>query len=136
MLNAEPAKTAAEATTAIPSCAADATAQFTVTRSGFRLNTTTHQYQQTVALKNNTAQPLTGPFVLVFDSLSAGSTLSAPAGTTSCAAPSGSPYVTIPAPSGGNWNAGQSVTVGLNFADPGNTAIAYTLRVLAGTPIR
>jgi CSLREA domain-containing protein len=136
VLNAEPSKTVADATTAIPSCAADATPQFTVVRSGFHLNTTTHQYQQTVTLTNKTAQTLTGPFALVIDSLSAGSTLFAPAGTTSCAAPSGSPYFTIPPPAGGNWNAGQSVTVGLNFVDPTNAAIAYTLRVLAGTPIR
>jgi CSLREA domain-containing protein/uncharacterized repeat protein (TIGR01451 family) len=134
--NAEPAKTVAEATTAIPTCATDATAQLTAVRSGFRLNTTTHQYQQTVTLTNKTAQTLTGPFAFVVDGLSAGSTLFGPAGTTSCAAPSGSPYVTIPQPSGNNWNAGQSVTVGLNFVDPGNTGITYTLRVLAGTPIR
>ena len=121
---------------AVSACATDDTSQFTAVRSGFRLNTTTHQYQQTVQLTNKTTQTLNGPFAFVVDALSATSTLFSPAGTTSCAAPSGSPYLTIPPPSGSNWNPGQSVTVGLNFVDPSNAGITYNLRVLAGTPIR
>ncbi len=108
--------------------ASDVTAQITLTRGGFRYVRATGHYLQPVTLANNGAA-LADPVSLVLDGL-AGAALVGASGTTSAAAPSGSPYVTLPT---GGLAAGASVTVTLEFtAQPSG----YTLRVLAGPGAR
>ena len=123
--------TSAQATvslTVTQAAASDVTAQVTVTRGGFRYVRATGHYLQPVTLANNGAA-LADPISLVLDGL-AGATLVGASGTTSAAAPSGSPYVTLPA---GGLAAGASVTVTLEFtAQP----TGYTARVLAGPGAR
>lgn len=123
--------TSAQATvslTVTQAAASDVTAQVTVTRGGFRFVRATGHYLQPVTLANNGAA-LADPLSLVLDGL-AGATLVGASGITSAAAPSGSPYVTLPP---GGLAAGASVTVTLEFtAQP----TGYAVRVLAGPGAR
>ncbi len=98
-----------------------------VTCGGYVRDRRTGTYAQQVTITNNNASALTGPFYLVLDSLSANASLVAPSGTTANYAPLSSPYVLIP---GGTLAPGVSVNVTLQFANPTNTGITYTARVL------
>jgi hypothetical protein len=65
----------------------------------------------------------------VLSTLSANATLVGGQGFTSCSAPSGQPYVTIP----GGLNAGQSAPLTLTFTNSqASQGITFTPRVLAG----
>jgi len=130
--NAEAPKTAAEATTQIgsaPACATDVSPQVQVTRGGFGYNFATGRFAQTVTLKNTSASAITGPLSLVLDSLSGNATLFNPSGTTSCAAPAGSPFINL----AGGLTPGASAALALQFTDPNRTGITYATRVLAGS---
>ena len=136
--NSEAAKASAEATTTVPAtqCSSDVTPQFTIVRSGFRMNNATRRFLQAVTItRNNTAQPLSGPFALALDGLSSAASLYNPAGSTACALPAASPFVLLN-PGGASWNPGQSITVNLEFVNPTNVGITYMPRVLAGGPNR
>lgn len=113
-----------------PVCATNVSSQVNVVRGGYRLNRATGTFAQTVTLTNTSGTPLVeGAFVL--DGLSANATLQNPGGITSCAAPSGSPYVVLP-----TMAPGQTVTLTLQFQNPTQGAIGYQLRVLAGSVTR
>ena len=110
------------------SCAEDVTSSLGLTYSGFTINPMTRRYVQTVTLKNNSSTMIAGPVSLVLDQLTANVTLYNPSGTTTLLPPAGSPYFnvdTILSP-------GQSVSVQLQFTNPGNVAVTYQARVLAG----
>jgi len=95
--NVEAGKNAAEATTVVKTgagCASDVSSQFTITRSGFRLNNATKRFQQTVTLTRTATGALAGPFVFAIENLSANATLYSSAGTTTCIAP-GSAYLAV-----------------------------------------
>lgn len=114
---------AATLTVSAPACAADVSAQVTVTHSGYRLNRGTNTFSQTVTVANFGAA-LTDA-VLVLDGLGPNATLQSPGGMTSCSQPAGSPFVVLPA-----LGANQAATVVLQFSDPSRGAIAYQVRVL------
>jgi HEAT repeats len=116
-----------------PSCASDVSAQFTVSRGGFRLNNATKRYVQSVTVTRKAAGA-TGPFALVLDGLSANATLFGAAGTTACSSPAGSPYLIVPGAA--TWATGDAVSLQLEFVNPTNGGIVYTPRVLAGGPNR
>jgi hypothetical protein len=111
-----------------PVCASDASSSVAIGRSGFSYNVLTKRYAQTVTLKNTGGAAIAGPIYLVLDSLGANAVLYNGSGNTSCAAPVGSPYVSI----AGTLGAGASTNVVLQFTDPTNAAIDYTTRVLSG----
>jgi hypothetical protein len=113
-----------------PTCAAAAGSEIAVTRSGFRLNRLTGLFVQTVTLRNAGTTPIGGPISIVLDNLSGNATLANRTSTTTCAAPLGSPYITMLSPA--TLAPGQSVTVTLDFANPTNQGISYTARVLIG----
>jgi pimeloyl-ACP methyl ester carboxylesterase len=117
----------------LPSCAANVTNQLSITRSGFTFNFATGRFSQTLTLKNAGSSAISSPISLVLDSLSANATLYNGSGTTSCAAPMGSPYINA---SSAGLNPGASVSVVIQFTDPTKAAITYVLRVLAGNGTR
>jgi hypothetical protein len=130
--NVEPQKAIADAqtTVAATSCANDVTAQFSVTRSGFRLNNTTQHFQQIITITRSGAGSTTGPFALALNGLSPNATLYGAAGITACFAP-GSPYVLLNP--GASWASRQTVSITLDFVDPTKTGITYMPVVLSGT---
>jgi hypothetical protein len=110
-------------------CSSDVTSQVAITFSGLTRNLATGQWNETVTLQNMGSAPLTGPVALVLSTLSSNATLVDGQGFTSCSAPSGQPYVTIP----GGLNAGQSAAVTLTFTNSqASQGITFTPRVLAG----
>jgi uncharacterized repeat protein (TIGR01451 family) len=130
--NVEAAKTAAEATTLVasgPQCASDVSGSTSVTRSGYSYSIVTKSYAQTVTLENTSSAAITGPISLVLDNLSSNAILSNASGSTSCASPLASPFLSVAGP----LNPGASVSVVLQFNDPTKAGISYTTRVLAGT---
>jgi hypothetical protein len=114
----------------VPSCVVDFSTQVSVTRGGFRRNFATGRYLQQVTLKNVGNGELS-EVSLVLDDLSGNATLHNKSGDTSCAAPV-SPYVRISAGADNVLSSGESVTVVLEFANPGNRAITYDTRVVGG----
>ncbi len=114
--------------TGIPLCATDVSSSVSVSRSGYSYNILTKRYAQTVTLKNNSGSPIAGPISLALDGLSANATLFNSAGTTGCAVPLGSPYVTLAGPLA----PGASAPVVLQITDPTRTGFSYSTRVLAG----
>jgi hypothetical protein len=119
---------AGQLTISPPLCAANATAAVSITRSGFSYSVISKRYAQTVTLTNTSGSALTGPIYVVLDSLSSNASLYNSGGSTACAAPLGSPYVSVT----GTLSAGASTTLVLQFTDPVNSAIGYTTRVLSG----
>jgi len=109
-------------------CASNVSADVSVTRSGYSYSIVTKRFAQMVTVANTSGSAITGPISLVLDDLSSNAGLYNSAGTTACAAPLGSPYVTVPGPLA----PGKSATVVLQFTDPTKTGISYTTRVLAG----
>jgi hypothetical protein len=130
--NVEAAKTSAETTTLVasgPQCASDVSGSTSVTRSGYSYSVVKKSYAQTVTLTNTSSAAMTGPISLVLDNLSSNATLSNASGSTSCAAPLASPFLSVVGP----LNPGASASVVLQFNDPTKAAISYTTRVLAGS---
>ena len=110
-------------------CAADVTSQVSYSFSGLTRNLATGLWSQTVTLQNRDTTALAGPITLVLTGLSPNATLTNVQGLTSCAAPSGQPFVQ----NGSNIGANQTVSFPLTFTNSqANQSITYTVRVLAG----
>ena len=110
-------------------CAADVTSQVSYSFSGLTRNLATGLWSQTVTLQNRGATALPGPVTLVLTGLSPNATLTNAQGVTTCAAPSGQPYVQ----SGSTVGANQTISFPLTFTNSqANQSITYTVRVLAG----
>jgi hypothetical protein len=112
------------------SCASDVSSQFSVVRSGYRLNNSTKRFQQAVTITRTATGSVAGPFALAIENLSSNATLYSPSGTTTCIA-AGSGYVTVNP--GSNWSQGQALTVAIEFVNPTNAGITYTPALLAGS---
>jgi uncharacterized cupredoxin-like copper-binding protein len=110
-------------------CAVDATSSVAVTRGGIRYNFATGRFAQGVTITNMGTASIGGPVSLVVDNLSSNASLYSPTGSTGCAAPLGSPYVTV---STSDLAPGASASTTLQFTDPTKTAVTYNTRVLAG----
>lgn len=116
-------------------CAASFDAVLQVVRSGFRFSMANQRYVQTVTAKNVGDAIIPGPLTLVLDSLSPGVGLFAGNGTTACAPPRGSPYMTL-MPASTGLSPGASISSVLEFVNPQNQGIAYKTRTLAGVGVR
>lgn len=112
-----------------PPCAQDVSASLTAKRSGFSYSPLSKRYAQTLTLTNVSGAALTGPLYVVLDTLSTNASVSNASGSTVCAVPMGSPYISV----NGTLNPGSAVSVVVQFADPSNAAISYALRILAGS---
>lgn len=110
-------------------CAVDATSSLAITRGGFRYNFGSGRFVQGITITNSGTSSIAGPVSLVLDNLSSNASLYSPTGTTGCAAPQGSPYITI---STGDLAPGASASATLQFTDPTKAAITYNTRVLSG----
>jgi FG-GAP-like repeat/Bacterial Ig-like domain (group 3)/Divergent InlB B-repeat domain/FG-GAP repeat len=108
------------------------TPQITSQVSGFRYNRLTQNYSQGLTVTNNGAA-VNGPVYVALDSLTAGATLVAALGATKCAAPTGSPYVLL---SNIGIDAGQSLTLTLQFTSAAGPPFVFTPRYLAGTGLQ
>ena len=123
-------------------CAHDETALVSVTLGSLRLDKRSGHYLQRVTLRNTNTSLATirGPVSFVLDSLTAGATVVGAAGVTSCAAPAGSPYITVNVGADGNLTSRERATVDLEFTlqpvNPGSTAITFVPRILAGVGSR
>ena len=98
-------------------------------RGGLVLNRRTGRWVQNVTVSNASGAAISGTLALVVDNLSSNATLFGAAGATSLLAPIGSSFVKLPV---STLNAGQSVTVSLEFVNPTNGKITYTPRLTAG----
>jgi len=107
-----------------------------ITRGGFRLNRVTRRFAQTITVTNTSPQTIGGPVSLVFDALSPNAMLFAPAGSTSAAAPLGSPFVNLNVGPDGALSPGESVSRDVEFTNASNASITYTTRALAGAGTR
>ncbi len=114
-----------------PVCAANVGSAVTATAGSFQFNPIQHKYAQTVSLKNTGTTAITGPIYFEINGLSSNATLLNPSGKTSCALPSGTPYVTDGI---GSLAPGATTQVLLYFSNTNlSQAITYTSRVLAGS---
>jgi predicted extracellular nuclease len=103
----------------------DASASFTITRSGFSMNRITSKYSGTLSFTNKTADPISGPFQVRFDGLTSGVTLDNKTGDNG-----GYPYITV----GNSAIApGATVTISTTFSNPAKAGIGYTATIFSGT---
>jgi len=102
----------------------DATASFTIQRSGFVLNRLTGKYTGSVTLTNKSASAINGPVHLQFDGLSAGVTLDNKTGTRN-----GAPYLTL---ANASIAPGASINVPVTFSNPSKVGIGFTNTVYSG----
>jgi hypothetical protein len=110
-------------------CAPDVTSQVGVVQGQVILDPSTGRFRQAVTLTNNGAS-LSAPVSLLLDQLSPQVAVYGLSGTSTCSAPSGVPYVYLPASFGA---AGSQVEIGLEFIDTAQAGVNWTARVLAGT---
>jgi hypothetical protein len=115
-------------TISAPVCAGNVSASLAVTRSGFSYSPLAKRYAQTLTLTNASGAAIAGPIYVVLDNLSSNATLYNTGGSTSCAAPTGSPYVLLT----GSLNTGATATAVLQFTNPTNAPINYATRILEG----
>ena len=104
---------------------ADATAAFTIQRSGLVLNRVTGKYSGTITLTNSGAGALSGPFQVLFDRLTGGVTLDGASGMHD-----GAPYITVDSAS---LAPGARLTVPVVLTNPAKAAIGYTTIIYSGT---
>jgi len=102
----------------------DATASFSLLRSGLSWNRITNKYTGTITLTNTSGRTLTGPFQVAFDNLSAGVTVDNASGTHAGAAYISAATTLAP---------GATLTVPVTFNNPGRAAIGYTNTIYIGT---
>jgi hypothetical protein len=100
---------------------------FTLTRGGFVRDRRTQRFVQQVTVQNTSAATVPGPLFMVLDNLSANASLATASGISS-SAPVGRPYVSLPVPVAG-LAPGASASVVLEFTDPTNAAIGYSVRL-------
>jgi hypothetical protein len=102
------------------------TAQITTTASGLAYSRVTQTFNGTVTIRNVSSAPISGPFQIVFTSLTAGVTLADATGTFA-----GNPFITVPL--SGGLGPGQSTSVAVQFRNPANAAINFTPVVYSGS---
>lgn len=103
----------------------DATASFSIMRNGLAVNRITGKYSGTLSFTNKTAAPISGPFQVVFNGLTAGVTLDNKSGVQG-----GYPYLTV---SNGTIAPGATVTVSMTFSNPSRAVVAYTPQIISGS---
>ena len=103
----------------------DVTSSFAVNRSGLTWNRMTNKYSGTIRITNTTSQPLSGPFHVRLDNLSAAIKLDNASGAFQ-----GASYVTYSGPA---IAPGAVATVPVVFLNPNKVAISYAVSVFNGS---
>ena len=106
---------------------ADVTSSVKFTWDGFRFDSKTGLFLQSVGILNTGTAPIKGPLSLVVDALSSNGTLVNATGKTDCAT-SAKPYVEITVP-GDVLAPGQSTSGTLKFKNTGTQSILYVARI-------
>ncbi|HEX8733778.1 MAG TPA: hypothetical protein VF721_00510 [Pyrinomonadaceae bacterium] len=116
-----------------PVCAANITSKLNIIRLPAIRNPRTGEYEQLIIARNISNQFLDPKAYFVFDNLTDGVQVapSSNPGTTQCAAPLGSQYVTVNT-GGILWRPNQTTVVRVTFTNPQRGNINYNLRVLDG----
>ncbi|NRR31591.1 ExeM/NucH family extracellular endonuclease [Oxalobacteraceae bacterium] len=104
---------------------ADVSASLLRANSGLAYNRATGRFTGTLSLSNTGATPLSGPFQVVFEGLTAGVSLANATGSHA-----GASYITVNAAS---LAPGATLTLPLNFINPAKASINYTARIYSGT---
>jgi hypothetical protein len=121
--------------------ATDVTGSVQITKSGFRYNSGSKSFVQTIAVKNVGTTPINGPINLVLDILRSGTgetdvVLTNATGQTVVMAPLGSPFVTLELGALSSLPVGATSSATLTFGSRSQTAILYQTRVLSGNGFR
>jgi hypothetical protein len=113
-------------------CQAPIESGITISRGPFRLLPGSGVFTQQLTISNTGSTAIGAPFSIMLSGLSTGVKLTEMSGRTSCAAPTGSPYIQLAgAPL---WlYPGQSYAVQLEFTLSGASGITYTPVLLAGS---
>jgi hypothetical protein len=101
----------------------DVTARTTATRSGLVLNRVTGTYNGTILLRNIGATAIAGPVQLLLKGLPTGVTMANAAGTFQSV-----PYLLT----GSTLAPGAAVSLPVQFRNPANARISYTLQIISG----
>lgn len=117
-----------------PVCATNVTSQVSITRLPAIRNPRTGEYEQILIARNTSNRYLDSKAYFVFDNLTDGVRVAPRSnpGTTQCAAPLGSQYVTVNV-GGLAWRPNQTTVIRVTFTNPQRKNINYNLRVMAGT---
>jgi predicted extracellular nuclease len=103
--------------------ASDVTGQVKIVQSGLLYNRAIRLFYGSIIITNNGAQTIASPIQVVLNSLTAGVTLANATGSFG-----GSPYIT----SNSSLTPGQSVTVPVQYSNPGNLASNLTIKIYSG----
>ena len=107
-----------------PPSALDVTSSFSIVSTGLIYSRVTQSYHGTITVTNTNTQTYAGPLELTFQNLPSGVSLNAPSGTFQ-----GAPWLNLP----GGLAPGQSVSLVLQFLDPGNIFVTFTNKLYSGT---
>ncbi len=102
----------------------DISASLALQRSGLVANRATGKYSGTITLTNTSGAPLTGPFQVRFDNLTAGVTLDGASGANN-----GAPYKTVASTT---LAAGAKLVVNVVFSNPSKAVIGYNNTIFTG----
>jgi hypothetical protein len=111
---------------------ANVTAQVSITKAAFVVNSKTGQYSQVVTVKNISTTSTTGPLELLLGSLTTGVTVANTHGSTTVITPIGTPYVLL-GTAASVLQAGQSLSITLLFNNAKKLSISYAAALYAGS---
>jgi beta-lactam-binding protein with PASTA domain/subtilisin family serine protease len=114
-------------------CPANVTSSVMITSTGFSYSVATKRYATIVTVANTSSATLVGPFALLFPTVSSGVSVYNLTNTTQqCAAPLGTPYITLPT---GSLGPGAGTPGIVYFTNPSGGPITYTNSVFAGSGV-
>ncbi len=106
--------------------------QASIQAGALRLDRVTNQFVQTITIRNDSPNHLTGPLSLAATNFPPGVNLVGSTAATGCALPSGTPFVNLDLCTGGQLAPGASISTTLRFSNPQRIPMQYTPIILAG----
>ena len=118
-----------------PNCATDVTESVEITGEGWHIARNRQSSELRLKIKNVGAAKLEH-LELVLDGLNSGLGVTNATGTTACALPAGSPYVTVDAAGDSALDPGESAILTVGLAGRVRSVLYYNPRALAGSGVR